>query len=176
MRQDGPVFTMLLLTESALLPHDVDRLVGLHDDANEVRVHICVPARSDGTGLEQADDLVEDVARTDFSELKDDVEGSDRTPAELKARANRHLAASVESLVAAGMSADGELVPDSPVDRVVEIAEQTDADEVIVITSPHWLEEVLRRDWATKIYKRLKHDHREIPVLHFIAGTDTVVR
>jgi len=176
MRQDGSVLTMLVLTEGALLPHDVERLAEFHDDASDLRVHVCVPAREDGSALGQADELVEDISRTDFNELKDDVEGSDRTPAELKARAKRHLTASVDALVAAGLVADGELVPDSPVDRVVQIAEENDADEVIVITAPHWLEEVLRRDWATKIYKRLKQDHREIPVLHFIAGTDTVVR
>ncbi|MFZ0324255.1 MAG: hypothetical protein WAN48_09015 [Actinomycetes bacterium] len=170
------MFTMLVLTESALLPHDVERLAGFHDDEPDKRIHVCVPARDDETTLGQADELVDDISRTEFKELKSDAEGSDRTPAELRARAKRHLAASVEALTAAGVTADGELVTENPVDQVVSLIAALDADELVVITAPHWLEEVLRRDWATKIYKRLRHEHREIPVLHFIAGTDTVVR
>ena len=175
MRQDDGVPTMLVLTEDALLLHAVERLQTLYGDSDR-SIHVCVPSREAEGTLDVADDVVDDVNRTDFSDIAEDVAGDDRTPVEVTQRAKRHLAASVSSLQAAGLEADGELVPESPSERVVEIAVQQGAVEIIVITAPHWLDEVLRRDWATKIYKSLKHDHQEIPVLHFIAGTDTVVR
>jgi hypothetical protein len=166
--------TILLLTENALLPHDVERLKSLYGDSDST-FHVCVPARTDEGALAQADEIIDDVSRTEFTQLRDDVEGDDRTPVELTQRAKRHLASSVADLGAAGLTADGELVPESPVERVVAIAAERQADEIIVVTSQHWLEEVLRRDWATRIHRQLKHEHREVPLLHFIAGTDTVV-
>jgi hypothetical protein len=175
MRQDDGVPTMLVLTENALLPHDVERLRTLYGDSDRT-IHVCVPSQESDSPLDVADDVVDDVSRTEFSEIPDDVGGDDRTPVEVRQRAQRHLAASVAALQEAGLDADGELVPESPAQRVAQVAVDLDAVEIIVITSPHWLDEVLRRDWATRIYKSLKHDHREIPVLHFIAGTDTIVR
>jgi hypothetical protein len=175
MRQDDAVPTILVLTESALLPHDVERLQTLYGDSDRT-IHVCVPSQEGDSPLDVADEVMDDVNRTEFSEIPDDVSGDDRTPVEVRQRAQRHLAASVADLAAAGLTADGELVPESPADRVVELAVERDAVEILVITSPHWLDEVLRRDWATRIYKTLKHEHQEIPVLHFIAGTDTVVK
>jgi hypothetical protein len=175
MRQDDVVPTMLVLTENELLPHDVERLATLYGDSDRT-IHVCVPSQDSDSALDVADEVVDDVNRTEFSEIAEDVGGDDRTPVEERQRAQRHLTASVAALREAGLDADGELVPESPAERVVEVAVEREAVEIIVITSPHWLDEVLRRDWATRIYKSLKHDHREIPVLHFIAGTDTIVR
>jgi len=171
MREDAHVFTMLVLTEKALLPHDVQRLDQLHPEG-EVRVHVCVPEGADEGALTEADELVEDVARTDFADLADDVRGD----ADPTSSATAALADSLAGLSGTSVTADGELVPADPVAAVVARAIELDADEIIVVTEPHWLEGVLRRDWGTRIYKQVKHEHRETPVLHFIAGTDQVVR
>ena len=173
MREDAVVFTMLVLTENALLPHDVQRLDQLHPDQGAVRIHICVPEGQDDSPLTEADDLVDDVARTDFSDLKD----GDRDDATTSGSAARTaLAESLAGLASSSVTVDGELVPADPVAAIVAKAIELDADEIIVVTEPHWLEEVLRRDWGTRIYKQVKREHRETPVLHFIAGTDEIVR
>lgn len=166
------MFTMLVLTEKALLPHDVKRLDELHPDEGEVRVHVCVPEGTDEHAVSHADELVEDVARTDFSEFADDV----RDDAEPAGTADSALSESLRLLAPTAMTVTGELVPADPVAAVVAKAIELDAVEIIVVTEPHWLEGVLRRDWGTRIFKQVKHEHRETPVLHFIAGTDQVVR
>lgn len=165
---------MLVLAEDALQPHDVTRLRELHGGETD-KVHVCVPAQDGDSVLEHADDVVEDVARTDFSAVRDALQGEDRTPVEVEQRARRHLEQSIRDLAGAGLKASGELVPEQPAQRVVALAAELGADEIVVVTAPHWLEEVLRLDWANRIRRQLRHEHREIPVLHVIAGTDTIV-
>ena len=166
------VFTTLVLTEKALLPHDVERIRQFHPDQETVHVHVCVPQGEEQGALSEADELVDDVARADFAELKEDAGAQ---PASGPAAADA-LRSSVSALSGGSLTADGELVPANPVDAVVAKAIELDVDEIIVVTEPHWLEEVLRRDWGTRIFREVKHRHREIPVLHFIAGTDQIVR
>ena len=172
MRQDVAVAKLLILTENALLPHDVERLSTLYP-ADEYQLHVCIPARDADKPLDRADEVVEDVARTAFGEIREDLESD--SPVDDKSRASTSLTTSINDLTSAGFTTDGELVGESPVEQVVKVAMGSDVETIIVITSPHWLDEVLRRDWATRIHRQLKHDHREIPVLHFIAGTDQVV-
>lgn len=165
------MYTMLVLTEDTLTDHDVQRLVQLHAP-DPVHAHVLLPSGTDQSVLDQ---VVDDLARVDMEELTQDLERGDRTPNELVMRARRHLDASVSALVAAGMTADGELVPDHPVDRTAEIAQDRDVDEIVVITEPHLVSDALRRDWATQLRHRLKSAHAMRPVLHFIAGTDQVM-
>ena len=166
------VYTMLVLTEDTLSDHDVQRLAQLHAP-DPVHAHVVIPSGTDQSVLDQ---LVDDITRVDLDELADDVEGSDRTPTEVLLRARRHLEASVSALTASGVIADGELVPDHPIDRVAEIAAALDVDEVVVVTEPHLVTDALRRDWATQLRHRLRDAGAERPVLHFIAGTDRIVR
>ena len=91
-------------------------------------------------------------------------------PARAQATARAALEASLSALRAEGLEAEGELAPDDPVDAVVAVARRLAADEVLVVTEPHLLEESLRRDWASRLRGAVK-----LPVLHTVAGTDRVV-
>jgi hypothetical protein len=159
------VFTTVLLTEKALSAHDVERFAHLHDP-EPVRIHVCVPAHDDRSELEE---VVDELARADFSEAihdEHDITDQRRTVA-----AEREVASSVAALQAAGVAfVDGEVVTGSPVDAVVELVSALDADEVVVLTEPHLLADLTRRDWAT----RLRHAVAK-PVLHVVLGTDQVV-
>jgi hypothetical protein len=138
MRQDGRVFTLLVLTENPLLDHDVQRLHELHADEAEVSAWICVP---DGD----------------------------------HASAEEHLATSIALLKTVGWTVAGELVAHDPVMPVLQRAVAIDADEVAVVSDPHWVEDVLHRDWGSRIRHEIADEHRPIPVLHFISGTDTIL-
>ncbi|HVQ19349.1 MAG TPA: indole-3-glycerol phosphate synthase [Actinomycetes bacterium] len=160
------MITMLVLTEEPLTPHDVGRLATLHAP-EPVRAHVVIPAGTDQSTLDQ---IVDDLARTDLQELADDVDRKHPSDADNIRQAQQALDASIEALVAAGLEADGTLAPKSPVDCAARLADEHDVDEIIVVTEPHLVSDVLRRDWATKLRHRVKR-----PVLHFIAGTDQVV-
>jgi len=159
------VFTIVLLTEKTLSAHDVERFAHLHDP-EPVRIHVVVPAHDDRSELEE---VVDDIARTDFAEaLHDDhtVTDSGRAVA-----AQREVSASVAALKAAGVAeVDGEVSNGNPVDDVAAIATALDADELVVLTEPHLLADLTRRDWAT----RLRHAVAK-PVLHVVIGTDQIV-
>jgi nucleotide-binding universal stress UspA family protein len=160
------VLTTLLLTEKALSAHDVQRLAHLHDP-DPVRFHVVVPSHDDRSELAEA---VDDVSRADFADaLRDEDAG--RSPAEQQSAAQREVGTSVAALRAAGVAeVDGEVVGGNPVDRIVQLARELDADEVVVLTEPHLLADLTRRDWATRLRHAL-----DLPVLHVVLGTDQVV-
>jgi glycine/D-amino acid oxidase-like deaminating enzyme len=160
------VLTTLLLTEKALSDHDVQRVAHLHDP-EPVRIHVVVPAHDDRSELAEA---VDDIARADFADaLRDEDAG--RTDAQLSATAASELTAAIAALKAAGVGeVDGEVVAGNPVQRVVELATELGADEVVVLTEPHLLADLTRRDWATRLRHAL-----DLPVLHVVLGTDQVV-
>jgi hypothetical protein len=126
-------------------------------------VHAVVPVETD-RGLV---DALDDVA---LGHLRQATDTQAPEPTQARARAEQALSATVEALRGAGLDADGELAADDPVADVLAAARRLDADEVVVVTEPHLIEETLRRDWAS----RVRHD-LDRPVLHVVAGTDRVV-
>ena len=71
----------------------------------------------------------------------------------------------------ASVEARGSVTGSDPVPAAVEAATHDDADEVIVVTPPHIIESWLRRDWASRL-----RDELQLPLLHFVSGTDRLVR
>lgn len=158
--------SMLILTEEALTQHDVERIVELHAP-EPIRAHVVIPSGTDQSTLDQ---IVDDLARTDMAELGNDVDPIQPDALTQAKIAQSRLDASVQLLVDAGVSATGSLVPDHPVAATAALAQERDVDEVIVITEPHLISDVLRRDWGSQLRRKVNR-----PLLHFIAGTDEVI-
>jgi hypothetical protein len=160
------VFTTVLLSEKALSAHDARRYAHLHDP-DPVRVHVVVPSHDDRGELAEA---VDDVARADFTAALHE-EDADQSEAQLSGTAGRELAASLAALSGEGVAeVEGEIWAGNPVDRVVELVRELDADEVVVFSEPHLVADLTRRDWATRIRHQVDR-----PVLHVVLGTDQVV-
>jgi hypothetical protein len=160
------VFTTVLLTEKALSAHDIERFAHLHDP-EPVHIHVVVPAHDDRSDLAET---IDDMARTDFSDAFHDADAG-RSEEDLATSAHGEVEASVAGLRAAGVAeVDGEVSAQHPVDRVIALVGELDADEVVVLTEPHLLADWTRRDWAS----RLRHV-LDKPVLHVVLGTDQVV-
>lgn len=87
-----------------------------------------------------------------------------------RAEAQQAVADSVEALRAAGLQAEARSAGHDVVEAVRALAEEVGADEVVVITEPHLINDALHRDWASRIRGEVA-----LPVLHFLAGTDQVV-
>jgi hypothetical protein len=160
------VFTIVTLTENALMPHDVQRVAHLHDP-EPVRVHLVVPVDTERNRLvETFDNVALSVAHLG----RPDRDADEPTAEAAEAAARSALDASIAALTEAGVETTGDLAPDDPVGRVAAVARGLDADEIIVVTDQHLLEESLHRDWASRL-----RDEAGRPVLHFVAGTDRVV-
>ena len=154
---------LIVLTENALTDHDVTRIVEWHD--TDLQVHVLVPETSDQSRVDQ---MVDDVARVDLDELKRDLAGADEDDKGLAAK--RALSDSLELLSAQGVAATGGLTPRDPIAATSSCVTAEDADELWVITEPHLVTDLLRRDWASKLRHTLT-----VPVLHVIGGTDEVI-
>jgi hypothetical protein len=154
----------VLLVENALTPHDVQRIAALHGP-EPLTVHLVVPV---DTGHNRLVEAIDDLALGRLREAVTDTGGPSPEQAETTARAT--LDAATAALRQAGVAVEGGLAPDDPVETVVELARRVEADEVLVVTEPHLLEETFHRDWASRLREELR-----LPVLHTVAGTDRVV-
>jgi hypothetical protein len=158
------VYTIVLLTEDAVLEHDAVRLAQLHD-GDEVVVQVIVPVEGDHSRvLEALDEAL-------LGRLRDAAKNSgDPDPKDARLAALHALAESKVRLQAAGLgTTEGELAAE-PVQATIAAVKRFHGDEVVVITPPHLVEEALHRDWASKLRARL-----DLPVLHTTAGTDRVI-
>jgi hypothetical protein len=157
------VYTILLLTEDALVPHDARRVADLHGD-EKVDVHVLVPADAEHNRLIEALDEVA-LGRLRAADSDDD------SPEDAEQDAMHAVNESLALLKDAGVEAHGSVTGSDPVPAAVEAATHDDADEVIVVTPPHIVEDGLHRDWASRL-----RDELDLPVLHVVSGTDRVVR
>ncbi|MER6348430.1 indole-3-glycerol phosphate synthase [Streptomyces sp. NPDC001595] len=144
------MFTSVLMIEKALTSADVEFVTTLHGD-EPVGFHVLLQPRG-----EQADRLlraIDDLALGELEEAareKETPEGADARTAGEQA-----LDVSLRALRAAGSTADGRLIEDHPLDALKALVQETGADEVIVLTDPHYVEEFFHRDWASRARHRV---------------------
>lgn len=158
------MYTILVLTEDSLNTHDAQRIATLHGD-DEIDVHLLVPADAEHNRLIEA---LDEVA---LGNLRDALDDDVPTPQEAEQDAMHAVNESIGLLAEAGVEAKGSITGADPVPAAVEAVDQFSADEVIVVTPPHPVEDGLHRDWASRL-----RDDLELPVLHVISGTDRLVR
>jgi hypothetical protein len=146
------------MIEKPLTPADVEMVTTLHGD-EEVSFVVLMQPRGDQDVLLRA---VDDVALgyiDDAAKENQVPEGDDAMPP-----AERSLAHSLESLRQSGAQAVGEVVERHPLDLLRTVVERTSADEVIVLTAPHFVEEFFHRDWTSRARHKVG-----VPVLKLFA-------
>ncbi|MCM2576935.1 indole-3-glycerol phosphate synthase [Streptomyces meridianus] len=155
------MFTTVLMIEKPLVPTDVELLTTLHGD-DQVSFVVLMQPHGDQDRLLRA---LDDVALGNLDEAVhegDEPEGNAALqPAE---RALNH---SIEALRAAGSQAVGQIVEKHPLDLLRKVVEQTEADEVIVLTAPHLVEEFFHRDWTSRARHKVG-----VPVLKLYAHSE----
>ncbi|MER7763549.1 indole-3-glycerol phosphate synthase [Streptomyces sp. NPDC097619] len=155
------MFTSVLMIEKSLTSVDVDFVTTLHGD-DPVSFVVLLQPRGDQDRLLRA---IDDVA---LGELPEAVrEGEEPEGAEARGPAEQALAASLASLRARNHSAVGQVVEDHPLDKLKAVVEETGADEVIVLTAPHFVEEFFHRDWASRARHKVG-----VPVLKLFAHNE----
>lgn len=139
------MFTSVLMIEKALTSADVEFVTTLHGD-ERVSFHVLLQPRGD-----QADRLlraIDDIALGELDEAR--REGSTPEGEEARSVGQQALDVSVQALRGAGSEAEGRLVEDHPLDALKSLVAEVGADEVIVLTDPHYVEEFFHRDWASR--------------------------
>ncbi|MFE9622340.1 indole-3-glycerol phosphate synthase [Streptomyces sp. NPDC006527] len=139
------MFNSVLMIEKALTSADVEFVTTLHGD-EPVSFHVLLQPRG-----EQADRLLRAIDDIALGELDEAVrEGETPEGDEAKSVGERALEVSLTALRNAGSVAEGRLVEDHPLDALKTVVDEVGADEVIVLTDPHYVEEFFHRDWASR--------------------------
>lgn len=139
------VFTSVLMIEKALTSADVEFVSTLHGE-EQVSFHVLLQPRGD-----QADRLLRAIDDIALGELDEAArEGATPEGADAKALGRQALDVSLTALRAAGGEAEGRLIEDHPLDALKTLVDEVQADEVIVLTDPHYVEEFFHRDWASR--------------------------
>lgn len=153
------MFTSVLMIEKPLSSVDVDFVTTLHGEENVAFIVLMQP-RGD-----QADALLRAIDDVAFGELREaGREGDEPEGPEARGPAELALAHSLAALKAAGREAGGLVVENHPLDHLKSVVEQSAADEVIVLTEPHYVEEFFHRDWASRARHKVG-----VPVLKLFA-------
>ncbi|MEF9907306.1 indole-3-glycerol phosphate synthase [Streptomyces sp. P9-A2] len=157
------MFTSVLMIEKALTSADVDFVTTLHGD-EQVTFQVLLQPRG-----EQADRLLRAIDDVALGELDDAVrEGETPEGEEAKTMGERALEVSLQALHTAGHAAEGRLIEDHPLDALRAMVQEAGADEVIVLTDPHYVEEFFHRDWASRARHKVG-----VPVLKLFSHSKT---
>jgi len=156
--------SIVLLTEQALSAGDAARLVALHGpEGSDYRV--LVPQDPHANLLA---DVLDHLSLLELREALDAVRAR-RHPERDEYPAGETLDASLQRLREAGAGADGRVVDGDPVVAVADELAERPADEVVVVTRPHAVEDTFHTDWASRA-----REHLGVPVLHVYAGSNWV--
>ena len=155
--------SIVLLTEQPLSAADAGRLLELHaPDAPSYRV--LVPADTHRNLLA---DVLDHLSLLELREALEAVRPHKPGHEEAwRVQADQALHASLTALRALGVVADGHVVSGDPVAALQKELGELPADEVIIVTRPHAVEDTFHTDWASRARERLG-----VPVLHLYAGS-----
>lgn len=137
------MFTSVLMIEKPLTPADVEFVTTLHGDD---RISFVVLMQPRGKRMFCYGPST--TSRSVSSTTPYGRGGARRRPG--GGPAELALAHTLEALRATGAEAVGQVVEDHPLDLLRSVVEETAADEVIVLTTPHFVEEFFHRDWASR--------------------------
>ncbi|WP_327417054.1 indole-3-glycerol phosphate synthase [Streptomyces sp. NBC_01233] len=155
------MFTSVLMIEQPLTTVDVDFVTTLHGD-DQVSFVVLMQPRGDQDRLLRA---IDDVA---LGELPEAIREGDEPEGEAARGPAAHaLAHSLNALRQKGAKATGQIIDDHPLDKLKAVVDETGADEVIVLTAPHFVEEFFHRDWASRARHKVG-----VPVLKLFAHNE----
>jgi len=154
------VATTIVLTEQALGAADAAHLAHLHEASDQAWV-VLVPGDAHRSLLA---DVLDHLSLLELREALEAVRGHEETTPH---DAEVAVEASVAELATVGASAQGRVLPRGDLIKALADAVEThQADDVVIVTKPHAVEDTFHTDWASKARERLG-----VPVLHVYAGS-----
>ncbi|MFD9499215.1 indole-3-glycerol phosphate synthase [Streptomyces sp. NPDC060035] len=150
------------MIEKPLTPEDVEFVTTLHGE-EQISFVVLMQPRGD-----QADVLLRAIDDVALGELREAVrEGEEPEGRAAQEPAAVALEYSLQELRKAGSEAVGQVIEDHPLDKLKTVVEDSGADEVIVLTAPHYVEEFFHRDWASRARHKVG-----VPVLKLFAHSE----
>ena len=160
------MYDVVVLVEQPVTAWDARQITALHYDSPEpVHNHVLLPVEDAASRVEAT---VGSLATSDMmgaATMYLDPADLEEIDHEVRQAGERALEESVEAFRQTGADADGELTADNPpLDRLNAVVRTRDTAEVVVLTRPHLVAEMLHLDWTTRARRKLS-----VPILHLVA-------
>jgi hypothetical protein len=156
-----PAPTILVLTEEALKPVDVEKIIALHEDEDVAPTYrVLVPADTERNMLST---FLDHLSLFEMREALDSLRPINRN--EAHADADTALSTTLAEFAQHQVAATGEITADDPIPTLEEEVSRLNASEIVIVTEPHAVEDTFHRDWASRAREQLG-----LPVLHMYAG------
>ncbi|WP_371402787.1 hypothetical protein OHA10_33465 [Kribbella sp. NBC_00662] len=171
------MYDVLVLVEEELSAEDARRLAELYAAPSEpVRFHVVIPCEDAQAQIEAS---LAGMAGTELfgmpgpryaPQADDDIRrAADDAQRAVDAAATAAMERSVGRLRSLDREADGIITRRPPVDELVDYIKREHGQEVVILTRPHVIAELLHVDWSAQARR-----HLGVPVLHLLEQhTDT---
>lgn len=165
------MYDVLVLAEEEVSAPDAEQIAQLYADAADpVKFHVLIPCENAKAQVEASltglsgPDLFGTPSQRYGGPPDDEVRrAADDAQRELDARATEALERSVGRLRSYDREAEGIITHRHPVDELVDYIPRVDGREVVVLTRPHVIAELLHVDWSAQARR-----HLGVPVLHLL--------
>lgn len=170
------MYDVLVLVEEELSVPDAERLVELYAGTPEpVRFHLILPCEdaeaqveASLSGIAGSDMFGMTGPRYGFRPPEEIHRAADEAQHAVDAQATAALERSVGRLRSFDREADGVITRRHPVDQLVDDILRVHGQEVVVLTRPHVIAELLHVDWSAQARR-----HLGVPVLHLLEQQPT---
>ncbi|WP_229232703.1 hypothetical protein [Sinomonas cyclohexanicum] len=152
---------ILILTEVALGPSERKAVEGLLSEGTALEV--LVPA---GRKRRLVVDFLDHLSLLEFGKAVEGLSDRGPTPEAARSLAQTALDTSIAALEGLGAGVTGSVVEGDPVQALADKVASAGAEQAVVVTLPHAIEDTFHTDWANQAQRKLG-----IPVLHLYAGT-----
>ena len=162
------MYDVVVLVEQPVTHWDAHQITALHSDAPDiVHYHVLIPIEDAASRVEATIGSLAASEVMGTAALYLDETDLERVHEEIRAASQRSLAKSVGAFVEAGAQASGEVTAIDPLDRLVTLVAERGSAEVVILTRPHLVAELLHIDWTHRARRRL-----DVPCLHLIAQSE----
>ncbi len=158
------MYDVVLLIEKTLSKLDADQVLSLHEGVEDtVHYHVVLPVEDAASRIETALGSIaasEVLATSAMNFPETDLNELQR---EIRAEAESQMRTSVELMRSGGAEVTSEITAQDPVDALARAVEEQGAEEAIILTRPHVVQELFRLDWTSKARRRIG-----VPCLHLL--------
>lgn len=159
------MYDVVVLVEQPVADWDARQITALHHDSAEpVHYHVLLPIEDAAARVEATVGSLATSEMMGTAALYMDETDFEQLDQEVKEAGARALQESVGAFQRVGADADGELTADDPLDRLTAVVRQRDTAEVVILTRPHLVAEMLHIDWTNRARRKLA-----VPILHLVA-------
>lgn len=162
------MYDVVVLVEQPVAHWDAHQITALHKDTPElVHYHILMPVEDAASRVEATIGSLAASEVMGTAALYLDETDLERVHEEIRDASERALAQSITAFTEAGAHASGEVTAMDPLEHLVGLVSDRQSAEVVILSRPHLVAELLHVDWTHRARRKL-----DVPCLHLIVQSE----